>query len=273
MDNQTSSLTNTPVENPVQPAVSTQSVTTPPSPKSLGSNKLILIVIILIILLGAGGTYLALNSKPKPTSPVSKAIPTSVSTSTVDSTTSWKNYTNEGVGWTMKYPADWYNQIGQEIILNFVVEQNNEKNIPSNAVMLSWDFISGPVADNDKFVSPVGSLKDFVANRVSAGSLAKTEEQTTLDGIPATKYVFEMDYPYYDGDPNKAEVTVVGVSILDYLKESSAFSKWCKTTGLAGITYPSNEKLACFFIIYAAPKSAQMDKTFDQILSTFRFTQ
>ena len=76
MDDQTPTLNTTPpnenipVQNPaIEETPSPKAYTIPqpatPSPKSFLSSKIVLLIVILLILLGAGGTYLARNSKPK----------------------------------------------------------------------------------------------------------------------------------------------------------------------------------------------------------------
>src|SRR3989344_470260 len=98
---------NIPTQNPPvqetpssQVYTSPQPVSPPPFPKSFLSNKIILLIVILLMLLGIGGTYLALNSKSKPQSVVSKPTPTSAPTplpteasakaGTPDPTANWK---------------------------------------------------------------------------------------------------------------------------------------------------------------------------------------
>lgn len=82
---------------PVQPAPSTP-------PKSFLSKWALLILFVLILILAVGGTYLVLDSKPKPQTVISKTIPTSVPTPTPDETVTWKIYTNTKVGYQIKFP-------------------------------------------------------------------------------------------------------------------------------------------------------------------------
>ena len=105
MDDQSTRPINPPIENSVQPVVSTQSAATPPAAKSFVSTKVILLIVIVLIIMGAGGTYLALNSKTKPAPIVSKAIPTSTPTPITDPTASWRTYKNAEFGFSIKYPA------------------------------------------------------------------------------------------------------------------------------------------------------------------------
>lgn len=100
MDNQ-APPTNSTVENP--PAQNL----TPTSSKSFLSNKILLPVVILLLIFAAGGTYLALNSKPKPQPYVSKIIPTSAPTPTPDPTANWKTYRSKSFRFSIKYPPTW----------------------------------------------------------------------------------------------------------------------------------------------------------------------
>ena len=116
MDNQTPTTSpiptpgNIPTENP---AVETppQVYTAPQPPlspkKPFLTGKIILLIVILLILLGAGGTYLALNSKPKPAPIVSKEAPTSTpSPAPTNETVNWKTYTSSNIGFSLRYPKE-----------------------------------------------------------------------------------------------------------------------------------------------------------------------
>ena len=125
MDNQnptpspTETPENIPAQNPVvqespAPQTHTAPQSSPPSSKSSFSTKIILLIVFLLILLGTGGTYLALNSKNKPTPVVSKTnltpSPTEASAKVgtpIDETANWKTYTNKALGYSIKYPPNW----------------------------------------------------------------------------------------------------------------------------------------------------------------------
>ncbi|MEK7573805.1 MAG: hypothetical protein AAB531_05260 [Patescibacteria group bacterium] len=98
MDDQTPQPINPPVENPTPQTV------IPPVSKSFLSTKIILLIVIFLILIAGGGTYFALNSKTKPTPPVSKATKTSVPIPTPDPTASWKTYINAKGKYSLQYP-------------------------------------------------------------------------------------------------------------------------------------------------------------------------
>jgi len=102
MDNQSAEQTSPPVQTvpPVQP---TPPVTPPPS-KSFLSGKLIILIVILLIIFAGGGAYFVLNSQNKPVPTVSKAMPTSIPTPTTDPTASWKTYENKTFNYSIKYP-------------------------------------------------------------------------------------------------------------------------------------------------------------------------
>ncbi len=110
-NNQTSTPENVPAQNPAVAETPPQVYTAPhidnpPPKKPFLTGKIILIVIILSVILSAGGTYLALNSKPNPQPVVSKVIPTPTPTPTpVDETANWKTYTD--IGYSIKHPASW----------------------------------------------------------------------------------------------------------------------------------------------------------------------
>ena len=100
-------------ENPLsQVYTAPQSSTPPPSPKSFLSTKILLLIVIGLVLFGAGGTYLALNSKPKPQPFTSKTTPTYTPTSiptptpTPNPTANWKTYTSQALGFSIKYPEN-----------------------------------------------------------------------------------------------------------------------------------------------------------------------
>ena len=92
-----------PTENiPVQPIRQP----TPSSPKSFFSTKIILLIVFLLIILGVGGTYLALNPKPKSQQAVqNNPAPTTAPIPTTYPTANWKIY--QGQGYSVKYPENW----------------------------------------------------------------------------------------------------------------------------------------------------------------------
>ena len=233
MDNQTPPLTNPPLENPVQPAVSTQSTTTPPSPKSFLSNQLILIVIILIILLGASGTYLALNSKPKPAPTISKVPPTSTPTQISGPTASWKTYTNSNAGYSFKYPND------------YQIMENQKKSVDGVTVSTpNTTTILSPVLSGLNTNMQIGIHYENGAVNLSEIEVAKKLE-LNINGSPYT----------ING---KGGFIFVDTPLGPY--------------GSTIIYITANNK-SYTFTIESQTSYAQYKQYLDQILSTFKFTQ
>ena len=97
------------------------------TPNSIWKSKLLLISgrVLLIVLVGLGGFFLGkILSQPKtpPPSTISQLSPTSTSsptpptqiptpTPTTDPIANWKAYTNTKYGYSIKYPADWTEQL------------------------------------------------------------------------------------------------------------------------------------------------------------------
>lgn len=219
------------VENPVQPAFSTKPNITPSPPKSFLSNKLLIIVIILIILLGAGGTYLALNSKPNPQSTVSKALPTSVPTPTVDPTASWKTYTNLELKYSLKYPPDW----------NAITDGS----LKINGIRISI----GPNA--------TGGFEDF---NTKVSITAITPGLNT--NISSAKDLMVVGNPPPKVYPTIETITFKGLKVYKKIQEDAsdliAFDK-------DGLVYS-------IYLFHRSHIDNVDPKIYDQILSTFKFT-
>src|SRR3989344_1362777 len=211
--------------------------TSPPStPKPFLSGKILLIFIVLLILLGAGGTYLALNSKPKPQPVVSKATPTSTPTPAPDPTASWKTYKNETYSYSLKIPNDW------------VIDFNNAKE------------------NNDKLVFIYsGDLKDAGDTQVQVPHLGKGSQLE----ISVTIYKSYDDLRPSKGEyPDEGkEIMVDGEKAMLWTSNNAYSISGQRGYNLCVLHNGKGYTMLIISMISALPQ----DLLFSQILSTFRF--
>lgn len=231
MDNQNSTSNppptteNIPAQNPVvQQTPPSQAYpapqSPPPSSKSFFSTKIILLIVFLLILLGAGGTYLALNSKPKPQPIVSKPTPTSAPTPipTGDPAANWKTYTGKVLSIKFQVPKDWEVSEQEGGYLNYGDYGKINTTITAKDPKRSFSIIKN-------FFGGFAGL-DLIEER----------------GI------------YVGSEKAKAS----------YLRESSGYSQ---------IQIRFTDSYKNYLIIYGYGKTdSEADKIFNQILSTFQFT-
>jgi len=201
MDNQNPEVTSPPLENPVQPAVSTQSTITPPPPKSGLSNKLILIVIILIILLGAGGTYLALQAttSPKPNSSSSKE------------TKNWKTYISNDSLFKLSYPSNWGTS---DSVQNTFYANHKEV---MQVIVFDVDVTSEYFVQSSKRSPLCGTFKGG-ANQGAPPPEFK-EEKTITFGTQVFYWRKKCDDQVWISIPNDEKNKVVRISTLDIIDE------------------------------------------------------
>lgn len=276
MNNQAEQPTNPPIENPVP-----QTVTPPPS-KSFLSNKIILPIVILLIILGLGGTYLALNSKPKSQPIVSKTIPTSTPTPTsitkktvcrklsnqeIFDPKNWTDYYNRVIGISFKYPKygivhdfkvakgkyaylyQYQLDEGTEIVIYGVCLADKDPNITD--LIEGLDIQIFPVTTQGKLLYDVANELSGKGEPTGIVSCCKrvSLEPFLLGGLEAykAKFVYIVDsrnQPIKNGKPT------------DY--EMIFFEK-------SGKTYQMQ-------IQYPGEYTQSYQKIYNQILSAFTFT-
>ena len=252
MDNQ-NPTENIPVQNPAveetppsQVYTAPQSSTPPPSPKSFLPNKIIFIIVILLILLGLSGTYLALNSKPKPGPVVSKATPTSIPTPTVDPTADWKVYTNTEAGYQISYPQ------------NISIRESRLENVES--------------VELGSYLPP--AKIQHVALLIFSGDGKETMSISSAININNPNYGFDAKFmagkiAETSAYPAKvAELQLDGVQAYSVKPEPvGQFSNWSNSTIFVNGKRPSSA-----YVIDVAVTSSK-EEIVNQILSTFRFLQ
>lgn len=78
----------------------------PPTPTKKSNPVLWLAIGFLFLSIVGGGGYFVMNFAKRP-QPTPSPTPTPTPTETPDPTASWKTYTNENIGFLLKYPSDW----------------------------------------------------------------------------------------------------------------------------------------------------------------------
>lgn len=269
-----------PVQNqPIQDSSSSQSQSTqskPSIPPELGiSNKIILLVIgVLVLILAGGGTYLALNSKSKIQPIVSKEspistpspTPTSVPTPAPDETANWKTYTNINYHYSLKIPQDTkilaeeknlegkgldyfegelahnvvlqYSLVKEEELLGKTDEEAFKYALKQGALTINIEVIKGVKSDFAKYAEKGGKL---LGNPVGGSTIEKIE----IGGTQA----YKVTYP---NRPNATDYYIENIKdqVIIYINENRFIDA-----------------------LDTPDKSDELFKLFDQILSTFKFTQ
>ena len=192
---------NIPVQNPAVAETPPQVYTAPhidnpPPKKPFLTGKIILIVIILSVILSAGGTYLALNSKPKPQPTVPKVTPTTTPTP-VDETANWKTFTSTKWGFKFKYPNDW--TIAKEGDKGVVIIENDSGYGTPEVDFYVLEDSAAMTASRNKIKSyPVNKdvhvPLDNSEGAVRSYDIYKRLEDKNVDNYTALRYTIDLGY-------------------------------------------------------------------------------
>lgn len=200
---------------------------------SLFPKHLTLFLVTLIAaLLASAGTYLALKQSNPPPQTISQ-IPSPSPTPTPDPTADWKTYSSNKFGFSVRYPND------PKIFLS----QNR---------------------DNNGFT--------LFSYNINFGVHAKEEYVQIMDKPFPTKFE-SLDFP---GNipplTNKRKITVNGIEAL----RADAVGKYERDFDLDIVIFANESAIYSFYLDRSAATSSKTlirdEKIFDQILSTFKFT-
>ena len=235
MDEQAPQSNPLPETPPVQtpPAQSASSVTPPPS-KSFLSGKLIILIVILLIIFAGGGAYLALNSKTLPAGRQAKPSisPTSAPTSIPDPTANWKQFNDTETGIGFKYP------------INYKLEVRNA------------DYLLASL------LSPINST------RKSQEGLGIDELKIEFLLPQPTSYSLEQIINTAKQQPNERGTDPLRFEAKDTV--IGGVNAKILTTQYSSVYYIVKDKNLIQIIKYPSITNHQAE--FDQILSTFKFT-
>jgi hypothetical protein len=182
------------------PVTASSSQTASPTPKS----KLLLLLggLLLLLFIGGGAYYLG-TQNGKTDAPVQNNISDTTKSTTQTTTptpspindsneiTTGKTYTNTKYGYLLKYPNDWKVELGvdgapgDDSKLETVYQVKFNSNTIPEEKLTVWVAVRKSLYTNiEDFSTNLGKTKP---NRESTTVYSK--EQTTLDSIPALKYV------------------------------------------------------------------------------------
>lgn len=207
-----------------------------------GFATIIVIAILLVITaVGAGAYYLNKYSSP-PISLGTKTLPSNQSTPALDEATNWKTYTNFGYKFSISYPSDWS------------IKAEPDNLVSKDSTMLKLSSKDG----NNELVFGINMFGDL-----GAPEYIRTKD-IAISGIINRESIFSSTKEYYitsdlclDNKLNVykgnegCEYVVKNVDSYNFYQ----FSFTCKTPKIDQI----NQK--------------RCEEQFDQILSTFRFTE
>lgn len=160
-------------------------------------KKTLVIVLIVIVLVGlAGGGYYYLNKKNQTEKnklqsqiddltvklAVEKAATSTTATSTTD-TSSWKTYTNDQFGFSIKYPSNYF-------------ASNASSHTENDGVFINSSADAEGALVSVEAQSASGSLDVNVAGRTSDSSFSEATK-TTLAGVSAYEGVAQGMLSYY----------------------------------------------------------------------------
>ena len=237
-----SSVPPQPVTPVSQPVTAPQSVNPPAPaqppvpqipPKKPKSALSTLLILFLILFVGIGGFFGYQKFVVKETPPEPTPVATIAPTPTTDPTTDWKTYTNTIHGISFKYPVTW------------IIDQSKENTDPNGSVKLSKDTAKITILLNMDGIGGLG--RDYIGS------------PTTFAGLNLFKYEAETTYA--------AEESFKGtrtIGITESLTKSLGFFRYNNKTYSITLSYPIADHQKEIII--------EAQKEFDQILSTFKFT-
>ncbi|MBI2612020.1 hypothetical protein HYW54_04735 [Candidatus Gottesmanbacteria bacterium] len=208
-------------------------------------SLIIFISILIVIGIVIGKTFFSSQSNPTPTPtqiPILTPTPDLYTESDRSATANWKTYTNETYGFQFKYPDTLYIEPQQDtdnsvVLLDVVLLHNNYKE--------RTNYLDQP---NIQIDITKGNLKETIKN-------ARQIEQESGNVILADlKPITIANYQGYRADVNNSNGTTTTVQIQkdDYIY-GLMFVNVSKTVNQEDVSF--------------------MMQTFDQILSTFKFTE
>lgn len=228
-------------ENPPAPQASAQSSSTPPYDSKI--PLIPLIIATLVAVLGAGYLAGAKIFSPKGPTPVSPQI-TPFSTPTPDPTAAWKIYRDDENETEFKYPPDW------------IIKKSSYPNPSYRLTLESPDYISTIASGEEPYlVIKKGAIMGF--------NLNQPYPQPTK---PLLEYIKSTDN---FTDPNNIKSINLDGNETVEKKSSMQFGAQYQTTKEVHIL--QNNKIYTVWIKYIEGQELRYKKTFDQILSTFRF--
>lgn len=223
--------------------------------KEKGQALILIVVAILVLVAIAAGVYYfgkQNSSQPRNTPIVSESQKPSTpsSTTTKDEFSDWKTYTNKKYGYSVRYPADWLMTEGESTavdipkIHSFSLTKTDKT---QNQVDLPGDF-----KDDAKYV---------ISIRVSPNSSNYTAQEYILQNVsPESQEEFKKELQ---------DIIVGGGKGVKLLQAAAPAS------GLATTIYISHANKIYEFSYGAMAHQETHTKfmnIFDQILSTFKFT-
>ncbi len=245
-----------------------------------GNFLLIVGVVVLVLVIGAGAYYLGVNKDSSSTniknqqiqvSPTTQSSPTGLPTGFTDETANWKTYTNKKYGIEFEYPkelyiwSDHYNNPNNENSLS--LNQDDCENIQAaycgvrnslafyvesaeNLTLEEWIKVNLFKKSN---ITSNPSGDGFVDGGEYCYSRTK-QEKLTIANLEAFAYSFSWDQL---GDIGKCWLNKsYNENYPDIIKE---------------IYFSKNGWIYIFEPRYT--KGSDLEKTFTQIISTFKFTQ
>lgn len=224
------------VQQETNQAIPQQPIQSPQTGGTSSLKRIILILTTVILLLAiVGGAYL-LGTKNNNSKTVSQITPTATATPTPtsDPTANWKTYTNPKYGYSIKYPADWIEQVkcrGGIAVDDYICfkspdfTEDQQPNITSGGLIT----IDGN-SQGSSFTA--GSIDNFCQSRPLVTILECT--QIKVDNISAIKRV---------GNDQYEDIGII----------------------------KNGKFIISIRVEYTTSSKTQILKQFDQILSTFKF--
>lgn len=146
-----------------------------------------IIIVVVVIAIGIIGWLLSRRAQQAPP-PQAKAQPATETTQSADDITNWKTYTNEKLGFEVKYPANWFaieSDNENRVYFQNISKDSLKKPYPDNLRMV-WISYDQKESDESNFlVESSANLKKYSANvegvniNIYEDSLAETGETFT----------------------------------------------------------------------------------------------
>jgi len=245
----------------------------PPHPKSSGILKTFFIVIALIlfgILIGVlAARFLPMydnSALPTPTPsitpiPTVEITPLLTPTPSMDETVNWKTYTNSSLGFQIKYPnilklseTDSPGETGYSYDIHLTEGQNTLLNFGGISKNYS-EGRGGVFTDTQGYIENKGNYYCKSINAENLINKSKVTKITNPNGVEMLVIIGGNTEPNPAGETSCAEPGTGNIGVLINLKENGRYS------GM-GILYRKE-----------GASNTLTEKDFNQILSTFKFTE
>lgn len=202
-------------------------------------NRSLIGIIAAVLILVLTGSYFYINSNRNPSTSLRAGTQNLSPTPTIDPTANRKIYTNSEFGFSLQYPSNWLTkELSREDKLKSIVFRPNDTSIKNE----DWGMVSITVQENKNNITIDNYINNYLCYAPEICADANKAISITVGGVKAKKVINPPA-------PVSSQVTVM-------IKGNKIFTIWIGLDKSLGELYSTRDK----------------EKIYDQILSTFKFT-